>query len=445
MNNGNQTPHTDTRPTGEFLQYGGQAVIEGVMMRSPHYFAVACRTPEGEIVTQCEEVDKSFLRKLKWLNKPFLRGTLALLDAMILGNRALSFASRIQLEAAPEAGEKQKAKDERRNSPQQYSDTEEGQKEEGREGTEVSERKSSGLQENPPPIFQRSELSAQNAIPAPPNAAIENQKSKIENPETHPVTPLVADAASVIGGTPMHVTHDTPKSNRINDIAVGGTIIVSLIFGFLLFRAFPTLMTEFAEKQGWLGSRPERIALNAFDGLIRATMFFAYILLISRLAGIHAVFQYHGAEHKAINTLEANLPLTRENALNASRIHPRCGTSFIVVVMAVDFLICLFLPRPVWFLRILLHLAVMPPVAGIAYEVIKFAGKFRQTPIVMAAFAPGMWSQYLTTREPTPEQVDVALEALYAVLEAEGHHDYIPGRVATPVAPDPEEPAAVIV
>ena len=154
-------------------------------------------------------------------------------------------------------------------------------------------------------------------------------------------------------------------------------------------------------------------------GPFAPALFFAYILLISRMAGIRAVFQYHGAEHKAINTLEAGLPLTRENALKASRIHPRCGTSFIVVVMAVDFLICLMLPRPVWFWDSA-HLAVMPPVAGIAYEVIKFAGKYRSNPIVMAAFAPGMWSQYLTTREPTPEQVDVALSSLYAVLEAEG-------------------------
>jgi uncharacterized protein YqhQ len=90
-------------------------------------------------------------------------------------------------------------------------------------------------------------------------------------------------------------------------------------------------------------------------------------------------------------------------------------------------------------------MAVLPPVAGIAYEIIKFAGKYRNSPLVMAAFAPGMWSQYLTTREPTPEQVDVALASLYAVLDAEGHRHYIPGEVIPPAAPDPEEPAAVTV
>lgn len=364
---------TDTRPTGDFLQYGGQAVIEGVMMRSPRYFAVACRRPDGSIVTQCEEVDKSFVRRLKWMNRPFLRGTLALLDAMILGNRALAFASRVQLQATSESAEQDR-------------------------------RSTAGA-----------------ALP----------------------TAVTADAATVIAGTPMHVARDR-TSERINDIAVGGTIVLSLLFGFLLFRALPTLLTEFIEHRSAFGAA-SYVAKNALDGLIRAGIFFTYILLISRLSGIRAVFQYHGAEHKAINTLEAQMPLTLENALRASRIHPRCGTSFIIVVLAVDFLICLFLPRPVWYLRIPLHMAVMPPVAGIAYECIKFAGKFRQSPLVMAAFAPGMWSQLLTTREPTPDQVEVALTALYAVLEAEGHHEYIPGRVANPAPPDPLEPAVAVV
>lgn len=354
-------------PDSTFLQYGGQAVIEGVMMRSPRYFAVACRKPDGEIVVQREEVDKSILRKLKWLNHPFLRGTLALLDAMILGSRALSFASNVQLQ-----GEAEKA------------------------------------------------------------ATVQEQHQAEVREE------VTASAASVAGGPPLVVPPPQAGRNRINDIAIGGTIILSLAFGFLVFRIIPTLLTDVAKHYGLLGSGPGRILLNATDGLIRALFFFAYILLISRLAGIRAVFEYHGAEHKAINTLEAGLPLTQDNALAASRIHPRCGTSFIIVVMVVDFFICLLLPRPIWYLRILLHLAILPPVAGIAYEVIKFAGKYRRNFLVMAAFAPGMWSQYLTTREPKPDQVDVALAALYSVLEAEGH---LPPGIAG--KPDPLEPAAV--
>jgi uncharacterized protein YqhQ len=363
---------------GEFLQYGGQAVIEGVMMRSPRYFAVACRKPDGSIVVQREEVDKGILRRLKWLNKPLLRGTLALLDAMVLGSRALSYSSRVQLQ-------------EENLSPNQE----------------------------------------------PPHHTLKERAAE----ELH------VSAASGASGPPLVVPTAAPKSNRINDIAIGGTIVMSLLMGFFIFRFIPTILTDLIGKSGIVGDLPKtaldpgRVKLNAVDGLIRVAFFFTYILLISRMAGIRAVFQYHGAEHKAINTMEARQDLTRANALQASRIHPRCGTSFIIVVMTIDFLICLLLPRPIWYLRILLHLAVLPPVAGIAYEVIKFAGKFRRNALVMAAFAPGMWSQYLTTREPTPDQVDVALAALHSVLEAEGHT--IPKLDSAYTIPNPDEPAAV--
>ena len=149
------------------------------------------------------------------------------------------------------------------------------------------------------------------------------------------------------------------------------------------------------------------------------TFFFVYISLISLLPSIKQVFMYHGAEHKAINTLEAGHELSTDNSLAASRIHPRCGTSFIFIVLLVDLLVILFLPRPAWYYRILLHLAVLPFVAGISYEAIRFAGNYRKNKLVMAVFAPGMWSQLLTTREPRADQVEVALAALNSVIEAE--------------------------
>ncbi len=325
----------------ERARYGGQAVVEGVMMRSPRFFAVACRRPSGSIVVQCEEVDKSLLGKLKFLNKPFLRGTLGILDAMILGSRALNFASKVQLEDAS---------------------------------------------------------TIKSAAPLP---------ATTPNP-----------AAPALVAKPAETNR---AGSKINEIAVGGTILISILFGLFIFRLIPTALGEKLANVGIIGNAPTNLMKNALDGAIRACFFFAYILAISRMAGIRAVFQYHGAEHKAINTLEAGVPLTRENALEASRIHPRCGTSFIVVVMVVDFLLCLFLPRPELFRRVLLHIAMLPPVAGIAYEAIKVAGKYRHNRMMMAAFAPGMWTQYLTTRVPNAAQVDVALAALFAVLEAEGH------------------------
>ena len=362
------------KPDPAVLQYGGQAVIEGVMMRSPRFFAVACRKPDGEIVVQREEVDKSIIGKLKWLNYPFLRGTLALIDAMALGSRALAFASHVQMEAEQQ--------------------------------------------------------SAYNSDIVPATDA-----SHLE----HEVT---ASAASLANGPPIVPPTEMPSSGKINDIAVGGSMAFGLLFGVALFILLPTLLTGVLQRLGWAGHTGynQYRWLNVYDGLIRMVIFFGYIGLISLMPQIRRVFMYHGAEHKAINTLEAGLPLTNENALDASRIHPRCGTSFIFIVLIINLILFAFLPRPDWYLRFPLHIAVIPIVAGLAYEVIKFAGKFRRNPLVMAIFAPGMWSQYLTTREPDASQVEVALAALTSVLEAEGHLHMI----ANVPALNPAEPEAAI-
>ncbi len=391
MDSNAQDALTARPPKGEILQYGGQAVIEGVMMRSPRYFAVACRAPNGEIIVQREAIDKSALHALRWLNKPFLRGTYALLDAMILGMKALAFASNAQLQ-----GDYAKI-----SPPEKTADI------------------------------------------APKNGA-----SKISQNGTHPAfearvateakAEALAVSASAVNGPPVAARLEMPASGKINDVAVKGTMAYSLVFGVGFFVLLPTLLTQGAQKLHLLnGFSPSR--LNVVDGLIRMALFFGYIGLISLLPAIHAVFQYHGAEHKAINALEAGLPLTQENALASSRIHPRCGTSFIFIVMAINIAVFSLLPRPALLLRFPLHIAMIPIVAGISYEVLKFAGKFRRNPLVMAVFAPGMWSQYLTTREPDPAHVEVSLAALRSVLEAEGHLAPLAQQTA-----NPDEPATAI-
>lgn len=342
----------NSESTSPLLQYGGQAVIEGVMMRSRNWFAVACRAPSGEIVVKRENIENTILGKLTWLNVPFLRGTLALVDAMALGMKALSFASKVQLE---------------------------GEEELKRKANEVKQSADAVLDGNAP----------QEATPT-----------------------VVAPTAK------------SPDNSRINDIQIGGSMVIGLSMGLGLFVLLPTLLT------GWLKRfLPEILPvgshamwLNVADGLIRMVFFFGYITLISQMDAIRRVFMYHGAEHKAINTLEAGSPLDRNHALQASRIHPRCGTSFIFIVLVINLIVFMFLPRPeFWLNRFFLHLAVIPIVAGLSFELIKFAGKFRRNGLVIAVFTPGMWSQYLTTREPDGDQVDVALAALYSVLEAEGH------------------------
>ena len=320
-------------PKGEYLQYGGQAVIDGVMMRSPRYFSIACRAPNGEIVVQTEAIEKTWIGRQRWLKVPFLRGSLALLDSMALGSKAMRFASAVQMD--------------------------------------------------------------------PKHA--------------HPDETV-----------PEHVA-ETPKKTQ--DVAVAGALVFSLAFGVLLFDYLPNYVAELSRH--WMGIKQGESGTitNVVAEGVKALIFFGYIGLIGLMPEIREVFRYHGAEHKAINALEHDRPLDEANCLTESRIHPRCGTSFAIIVLLVGFVVFAFLPRyPLGertsavfnvTVRFLIELVILPFIAGISYELLRLAGKFRDQKLVNAAFQPGMWSQRLTTREPEPEHVEVALAALKACLAAE--------------------------
>jgi len=304
----------------ETFQYGGQAVIEGVMMRSPRFFAVACRRQDNQEIVLREEPVLSFFHRFKWLNKPFLRGTLALFEAMMLGMKSLSFSASIAMES-----------------------------------------------------------------------------------ETRKEAPSPAQETA---------SQEPPKS--INEIAVGLTMMVGLALGIGLFVMLPNALAGTLAR--WFKNP---ITLNLAEGALRLLIFLAYVGGISLMKDIQRVFQYHGAEHKVINTFEAGQPITLENALRQSRIHPRCGTSFILVVMLISILVFSCLGWSVWYWRILSRLALLPVVAGISYEIIRLAGRHKDAAWTRILLAPGLWSQYITTREPTQDQVEVAMKALEAVLEKE--------------------------
>lgn len=302
--------------------FGGQAVIEGVMMRSPRYYAVACRTPDGDVVLHEEPVGATLLGKLDWLNRPFLRGTLAIIDALALGLKALAYAANVQATAEAEANE----------------------------------------------------------------------------------------AARRAAGRPS-------KKAQAADMAIGVTLAISLAAGVGLFVILPTLLTQLVQYRLGVDSA---IARNLLDGVMRIGIFLGYVTLISFIANIRRVFQYHGAEHKAINALENGRELTLDNAMAESRIHPRCGTSFVVIVLLATILVHTLFPRPEHALvRIALHLALLPLVAGTAYELIRLAGRARSQRLLTILLAPGLWSQRLTTREPDAQQVQVALAALTNVIDRE--------------------------
>jgi uncharacterized protein YqhQ len=195
---------------------------------------------------------------------------------------------------------------------------------------------------------------------------------------------------------------------------------IAIGFAVLLFKVSPALLTDWIgiKRTGWF---------VIVEGAIRVTIFVLYLLLISLFPDLRRVFQYHAAEHKAINAYEAGAELEPEIVQRHSLIHPRCGTAFLLWVMVIAIFVFAFFGRPVWYWLIATRILLLPLIAGIAYELIRFAGKHTDNRILMTLLAPGLWLQRLTTREPTLDQLEVSIRALREVLEREG-------RSATPQA-----------
>ena len=188
---------------------------------------------------------------------------------------------------------------------------------------------------------------------------------------------------------------------------------IAIGFALALFKVGPALIT----------SRLDIETTQLFvvvEGLIRVGIFIAYLVLISLLPDLRRLFQYHAAEHKAINAYEAGEELTPERVDRFSLIHPRCGTAFLLWVMVIAIFVFAFFGQPAWYWLIASRILMLPVIAGLAYELIRFAGKHQQNTYVMALLAPGLWLQRLTTRTPSLDQIEVSIRALQEVLEREG-------------------------
>jgi uncharacterized protein YqhQ len=188
---------------------------------------------------------------------------------------------------------------------------------------------------------------------------------------------------------------------------------IAIGFAIALFKVTPALITN------WLPIETTGTFV-VVEGVIRVAIFILYIALISLLPDLRRVFQYHGAEHKAINAYEAGEELEPERVQRFSLIHPRCGTAFLLWVMVIAIFVFAFLGQPVWYWLIASRILLLPVIAGIAYELIRFAGKHSGNRILMTLLAPGLWLQRLTTREPTLDQIEVSIRALREVLQLEG-------------------------
>lgn len=294
---------------------GGQAVMEGVMMRGPKEIATAVRKSSGEIVIDKMPVNATASKLTKI---PVIRGVINFFSSMVVGVKCLMF------------------------SAEQY-DLDDG------------------------------EVEAQ---------------SKFEK------------------------WLEDKFGDKIKDIAIYFAVIVAVCFSVLLFMMLPHFLSSFIAN-----FTSNTVILNTCEGVIKMIIFAIYILLISRMKDIQRVFEYHGAEHKSIACYEAGMELTVENAKQCSRLHPRCGTSFLLIVMIISIIFFALLP---WegvnfFLRLLYRLLLLPVVAGVSYEILKFAGK-SNSKIVKILTKPGLWLQYMTTREPDDSQIEVALTSLKEVL-----------------------------
>jgi uncharacterized protein YqhQ len=187
---------------------------------------------------------------------------------------------------------------------------------------------------------------------------------------------------------------------------------IAIGFAVLLFKVGPALLTNWLPIDG-------TVWFVIVEGCIRVAVFILYIGLVGLLPDLKRVFQYHGAEHKAINTLEAGEPLTPASVQKFSLIHPRCGTAFLLWVMVIGIFVFGLVGRPVWYWLIVSRIALLPVIAGIAYELIRYAGRHQDNRVLMALLAPGLWLQRLTTREPTLDQIEVSIRALEVVIRRE--------------------------
>lgn len=310
---------------------GGQAVMEGVMMRGPFKTATAVRKPDGEIEVKLEEIGTKKHNAL--LRLPIIRGCVSFIESMVIGIKALMYSA-------------------------SFVDLEDG----------------------------------------------EESESKFEK------------------------WLEDKLGDKIKDVVIYFSIVVSLFLSVGLFILLPTAITRGIEWicENFITSAKSFTSAAAFtglcEGIVRMIIFLGYMFLVSLMPDIKRVFEYHGAEHKTIACYEAGDELTVENIKKYTRLHPRCGTSFLLFVMIISIILFSLLPRTGIITRMLMRLALMPVVAGLSYEVIKLAGR-RKNKIVKMLTKPGLWLQKLTTREPDGSQIEVAIASMKPVIPENRNDD----------------------
>ncbi|MGA9389399.1 MAG: DUF1385 domain-containing protein [Candidatus Sulfotelmatobacter sp.] len=320
--------------SGEETLVGGQAVLEGVMMRSPHAWAIACRKPSGEVVTMSQPLDHPSDRH-KWMAWPIVRGVMTLGYAMSLGYRALRFSANVAIED----------------------------------------------------VMQNDDSTTRHVEAA--DLVVPLKESKAEG------SPFKSQAGE--------------KAAAMSGWLSAGNVILSLAFFIFMYKYLPLLAaTELKKFNPALGGQ---VVFNLIDGVVRLILFLLFIWGVSLFPDIRRVYQYHGAEHKTVFAFENGDPLETAAVQRYSTFHPRCGTSFLMTVMLISIGFYMLIPFTTFWLRFASRIALLPVIAGVSYEIIRFAAKHRGSLFALMT-APGLWLQRITTQPPSDDQAQCAIVAL---------------------------------
>lgn len=333
--------------------YGGQALIEGVMMRGRRSVAAAIRRPDGSIYLY-EEALNPRLYQNRLFRLPFLRGVFLLWEMLVLGTRMMTLSANIASGAIDPAA-----------------------------------------------------------------------------PRYHFGTPSTREANTQISGNPIDTLPEKPETPpQIGGASLAITLLVSLGFAIAVFFLGPLLLAGLLHNQigeGWFNL--------TFEGLIRLGLLIGYLYLIGRIPDIQRVFGYHGAEHKAINTMEHGEPLDVPHVRQASRVHTRCGTGFLLLVVVVSILVFALVGSPSILIKVVSRVLLVPVVAGVAYELMRLGAANYRYRIVRWLLAPGLALQGLTTREPDDSMIECAIAALNRVMRRDEFYDRDPEGAGTPLPP----------
>ena len=385
------------------LIVGGQAVIEGVMMRTPNAYAIAVRKADGTIVNTAARLPK-WSDKYPFLKLPVLRGGAILVQSMGLGIKALNFSAN---EAFADAEEAEAEEVEVALTPAVI---------EGEGDFAGLTGAVPGLIPIPTQKSARDEMKKGGTAAAAGSIAF----ALFFNVMLFIVAPLLLTNALFIGaGWATSPASNTTTATQQQSQTASGTPAATNAGTTPGAESAPWYSRAYASVRAYLHPVRPSVAFNLVDGLIRMAFFLIMIFTFSLLKDIRRVFEYHGAEHKTVFTWEAGLPLTVENARPQPRQHPRCGTSFLMVVMLVSIILFSIIKFDSLLYNMLVRIALIPVVAGLSYEIIRLSAKKEGGFIFKLITLPGVWLQNITTKEPDDEQLEVAIEALKESLKLE--------------------------